>query len=847
MDDELPPAYEQLGYASQILDQKSVGGTLLLCPTNSILIVAADGRIDLDLDKLGGALLNLVPPPPEYVANEATTAPEARHNWHIKLNIVIQVVGSRGDVQPFIALGNALQKHGHRVRLVTHDVFESFVRDAGLEFYAIGGDPAELMAFMVKNPGLIPSMRSLRDGDIQKKRAMVAEMLAGCWRSCIEPDAVTGTPFVAEAIIANPPSFAHIHCAQALGVPIHLMFTMPWSSTRTFSHPLANLKYSGIDPARANWLSYGIVEFLTWQGLGDIINKFRHSIDLEPVPITEGPSLAETLRVPFTYCWSPALIPKPLDWGSHIDICGFFFREPPSYTPPPDLDAFLRAGPPPVYIGFGSIVIDDPKRMSAILVAAVRAAGVRAIISRGWSKLDGPESDDIFWLGDCPHEWLFQYVSAVVHHGGAGTTACGLLNAKPTVIVPFFGDQPFWGKMVAESRAGPAPIPHQSLTAFALNKAIQFCLSPDVAAAARGIADKMRGESGVDAAVTSFYRNLPLASMQCDILPDRCASWKVKMGGKKARISKLAAEVLIQSSFLKRDALKPCETRQIQIENKRWDVVTGGTSAAIGVLVDVADATAGLVTRPYEEYKRSRPSLLPKSPSAASTSPKSSISSAKSLPRIPWEQHDPGEGSSRGMLTQQRTGMQTAGAMAVASGKGVGAFVGSVVKGLVVDVPLAMTEGMRNVPSMYGQVPQDHGQVTGWASGAAVAGKTFATEFTTGLADVFVQPYKGAREEGLIGLVKGTGKGVVNATFKTTGAAMGLVAYPGLGIWRSLRATAHDGTRQEIVKARHREGEWLFVRDHGGHGDAVVSSYGELIAKKKQNERAEKQSKKKKS
>lgn len=188
----------------------------------------------------------------------------------VKLNIVIQIVGSRGDVQPFIALGNALQRHGHRVRIATHGVFEKFVKDSYLEFFPIGGDPAQLMAYMVKNPGLIPQMKTVRDGEIKRKQRMVAEMLDGCWRSCIEDDPTTQEPFVADAIIANPPSFAHVHCAQALGIPVHLMFTMPWSTTRAFPHPLANLS-ANLNPeimntTTANWVSYGIVEWLTWQG-----------------------------------------------------------------------------------------------------------------------------------------------------------------------------------------------------------------------------------------------------------------------------------------------------------------------------------------------------------------------------------------------------------------------------------------------------------------------------------------------------------------------------------------------------------------------------------------------------
>lgn len=213
-----------------------------------------------DLARIADQQDDFQQPPPDY----ATQGPQTICD--LKLNIVIQIVGSRGDVQPFVALGNALQAHGHRVRLATHGVFADFVKDAGLEFFPIGGDPARLMAYMVKNPGLIPQFETLRDGEIKQKQVMVAEMLQGCWRSCIEDDPDSQEPFVADAIIANPPSFAHIHCAQALGIPVHLMFTMPWSSTKAFPHPLADLHSESMDQDQANWVSYGIVEWLTWQG-----------------------------------------------------------------------------------------------------------------------------------------------------------------------------------------------------------------------------------------------------------------------------------------------------------------------------------------------------------------------------------------------------------------------------------------------------------------------------------------------------------------------------------------------------------------------------------------------------
>jgi hypothetical protein len=166
-------------------------------------------------------------------------------------------------------------------------MFADFVRQSNLEFYPIGGDPSDLMAvshetyikiirdpgltntpnqYMVKNPGLVPSVSSLMAGDISRKQAMVEGMLDKFWRSCVELDPISGVPFIAEAIIANPPSFAHIHLAEALGIPLHLMFTMPYSPTKAFPHPLANIKQSNLDPKLTNYLSYGMVEALTWQG-----------------------------------------------------------------------------------------------------------------------------------------------------------------------------------------------------------------------------------------------------------------------------------------------------------------------------------------------------------------------------------------------------------------------------------------------------------------------------------------------------------------------------------------------------------------------------------------------------
>lgn len=159
---------------------------------------------------------------------------------------------------------------------------------------------------------------------------------------------------MANAIIANPPSFAHIHCAQKLGIPLHLMFTMPWSATKSFPHPLASIKSTDPNGSMTNEMSYTIVEMMTWQGLGSLTNKFRtETLGLGQLTQAAGTTMLHRLKIPYTYCWSPALIPKPKDWGPHISLSGFFFLSLASdYEPDTDLAAFLAAGSPTVYIGF---------------------------------------------------------------------------------------------------------------------------------------------------------------------------------------------------------------------------------------------------------------------------------------------------------------------------------------------------------------------------------------------------------------------------------------------------------------------------------------------------------------
>ncbi|KAI1761282.1 glycosyltransferase family 1 protein [Hypoxylon sp. FL1150] len=640
-EEDVPPAY------SEFHDQFS----LHQAGFDAGAAVTDDGRVDININQTSRQLADFLAPalrnqlresaapesplPPAYIPPSLGGLPG--QTPPPRLNVVIQIVGSRGDVQPFVALGLILkQTYGHRVRIATHATFQKFVEENGLEFFNIGGDPAELMAFMVKNPGLMPGIDALKSGEITKRRKGIEEIVLGCWRSAIEtgdglgpaprfdkrskdneidenPPPLDGPsghkPFVADAIIANPPSFAHIHIAEKLGVPLHLMFTMPWSPTRAFPQPLANIQSSNTDPVTTNYVSYAMVEMMTWQGLGDVINRFRTKVlDLEPLSLLWAPAVLTRLRIPYTYCWSPALIPKPNDWGQHIDIAGFYFLNlASSYTPDPELASFLEAGPPPIYIGFGSIVVDDPNALTRMIFDAVAETGVRALVSKGWGGL-GADSvgipDGVFMLGNVPHDWLFQHVSAVCHHGGAGTTAAGINAGKPTIVVPFFGDQPFWGAMVARAGAGPDPIPYKKLTAAGLAESIRMATKPETQERARELGEKIREEKGTDVGAQCFHKHLNVDRLRCALAPSRVAVWRLRRT--QVHLSALAAATLVKNGYLRYSDLKLFRANEYSTEDHPTDPISAVTSGLLGDIGSIAMSAADFPRDIFKAAKNSK-------------------------------------------------------------------------------------------------------------------------------------------------------------------------------------------------------------------------------------------------
>ena len=851
-DDEKPPAY------GEIHAEKDGLGTSAS--------VTDDGRVNIHINQLNRRLSQIFTTPLDQhirdaeeshrIAADIESSYQAGTNNSPRLNIVIQVVGSRGDVQPFVALGKELREtYGHRVRLATHPMFKQFVEEHGLEFFSIGGDPSRLMAYMVKNPGLRPGFRSIASGDIGQRRQDVAEYIQGCWRSCYqagdgiqdvsehpEDNSSNGgaspKPFVADCIIANPPSFAHIHCAQKLGIPLHIMFTMPYSPTQAFSHPLANIQSSNADPHLTNYISYALIEILSWQALGDIINRFRTKcLGLDPVSRFWGPGTLQRLKVPHTYCWSPALIPKPKDWGAQISIAGFYFLNTPDYTPNSKLVDFLSRGPAPVYIGFGSIVLSDPDAMTEIIFEAAKASGQRILLSKGWGGMGADQlrvPDNVFMLGNVPHDWLFKHVSCVVHHGGAGTTAAGIAAGRPTVIVPFFGDQPFWGEMIARAGAGPDPIPHRQLTAGKLADAIAFCLERETLERAKELASKIAEEKGSEQGAQLFHQSLRPDRLRCALSPSRASVWHVK--GTKVDLSAFAACTLANANLLDFKDLKPFRAQEHYVDEGPRDPISGGFTAAVGAFSGMAIGLADIpsetwrVARMPSERKQSRASSSTepstdtaspgRSPSVTSFSLKASETKRKPFSRsktLPISPHatSPQDLGVTGLRTvkspnppKQADIMQPTG---IHMSRGAGRLFKEIIQGPV-DISNNLTRGLHNMPKMWGDDtvrPQE--RVTDFRSGMKAVGREFGFGFYDGLGGLVTQPWKGAREEGVGGFFKGVGKGVGGFGSKLGAACTGILSHTMQGVSKEVQKLFTSDMQNYILASRAAQGyeEWL--------------------------------------
>ena len=420
------------------------------------------------------------------------------------MRIAIIALGSRGDVQPYIALGKGLQTAGNAVRLITHENYEKLINAHQLEFWPVYGNIQEFTES--------PEMRALLEKGnflaIMSYAAKAAKVATLNWAkeglaACQGMDLIVG---------GFGGMFIGVALAEKFDLPLLQAHYVPFTPTREFPGALFPQSIARLGGA-ANRLSHHLTRQMMWQQGRDADAAARQQVLGLPAAPFFGPYHAEALqRTPVLYGFSPAVIAKPADWGANIHITGYWFLESErAWTPPPSLKDFLQNGPAPVYIGFGSMSSRKPEETAHLILQALAQTGQRAILLSGWNGMQAEKlPENVLVVDSIPHDWLFEHVAVVVHHGGAGTTAAGLRAGVPTIVIPFFADQPFWGQRVADLGVGPQPIPRQQLTAERLAQAIQQAVSDSaMRQRAADLGAKIRAEDGIGQAVKIIGRIQP--------------------------------------------------------------------------------------------------------------------------------------------------------------------------------------------------------------------------------------------------------------------------------------------------------------------------------------------------
>jgi UDP:flavonoid glycosyltransferase YjiC (YdhE family) len=365
-----------------------------------------------------------------------------------------------------------------------------------------------------------------------------------------DPKDVDEKPFMANAVIANPPAMGHIHVCEALGVPLHIMFPQPWYyGTKDYPHPMAGLPYK--EKKQRNYKSYDDFEIITNASLSLPINSWRRkTLELGEVQGMLNQAITRS-NIPFSAMWSASFVPKPDDWPEQCRVVGTFTIDQAKAATFDgwefsDLTEWIADGPPPVFLGFGSMVIDDTARLADVIKSAAVISECRIVVQSSWSKIDISGEPRCMSVGPCPHDWLLPKCSAVVHHGGAGTTAAGLRFGLPTLVCPFFGDQFMWGEMVRRAGVGPAPCPVEELTGEILATKLTEMLSPEIQCKAKCISEQMAQENGILGGLDHFLSSLPRDNMFCDVslLLGETKLAKVRLEGSLLKVSLEVASLL---------------------------------------------------------------------------------------------------------------------------------------------------------------------------------------------------------------------------------------------------------------------------------------------------------------
>lgn len=405
--------------------------------------------------------------------------------------------GTRGDVQPALALGRRLQDRGHKVRLVVPLGFAAMVERHGLEAAESRVDTEALL----RTEGGLDLIESGKRVSLRRSLKSMQRLFEEHGPGVID-DAYQASQD-ADVILSS--ALSNVFAAaitEKLGIrQVSTMVTPVALPTRSGPATMGAPR-SGTDSIVNYLLHKALIERIDWSLTQAPANRFRREV--LNLPFQGRAAYLEHLRrTPVLHGVSPHVVPHPRDWPATTHTTGYWFLgEDPDWQPPRELLDFLAGGEPPVFISFGSMTARDPEGMTKLLADAVARSGRRAILQTGWAGLGARAlSDAVHVLDAAPYRWLLPRVSAMVHHGGAGTTSQAMAAGIPAVAVPHMGDQPYWGARIARLGVGPRPIPRVKLTAPRLAAAIrELTTDQEMRARAAQLGAKIRAEDGLGVA-----------------------------------------------------------------------------------------------------------------------------------------------------------------------------------------------------------------------------------------------------------------------------------------------------------------------------------------------------------
>jgi len=410
------------------------------------------------------------------------------------INITILTQGSRGDVQPYVALGVGLKNAGYHVSMPAPQVFHRLISDAGIEFIPSHGfDPQEF----IRSPEI---QATARQGGQLKTLALLLRKAGPLLQGIF--DEYWRTSAGADILIASTLVFGMADCAEKRGIPlinapIHAMLIPTRAFPATFFAP-----WGTRENIFTNRITHSIVQIAFWMMFRTTLKRWRLKMGLSP--INNYFQWLQAQNAPTLYGFSPSVLPAPNDWPLNHHVTGYWFLdESPGWQPPPALINFIESGPPPVYIGFGSMDTQDPGRITSLVVNALTISDQRGVLASGWGGLHAESlPETIFPIHEIPNSWLFPKMAALVHHGGMGTTAAGLRSGIPSIILPVGGDQPFWADRVQRLGVGIRSASYFKITAERLAADITRAVGDTILRGnAIALREKIRTERGVERAV----------------------------------------------------------------------------------------------------------------------------------------------------------------------------------------------------------------------------------------------------------------------------------------------------------------------------------------------------------